>query len=110
MGVYGDAEDPCARLGIGPKLEVTGRLEGTFRGRPVELEAAGRELSIRVPNLRSAWGLRRGLAASTLPLLRAVRDIGLTVKLRIGSRWTFSVLPKPHFVLRLIAPSLRFSE
>ena len=104
MGVFRHAEDSHAQLGLRPKLEVTGRLEGTFRGRPVQLEAEGRELSIRVPNLRSAWGLRRGVAASTLPLLRAVRDTGLTLTLRIGSRWAFPVLPEPHFALRLILP------
>jgi hypothetical protein len=89
---------------------VTGRLEGTFRGRPVQLEAEGCELSIRVPNLWSAWGLRRGAAATTIPLLRAVCDVGLTLTLRIGSRWAFPLLPKPHIALRLIMPSLQFSE
>jgi hypothetical protein len=89
---------------------VTGRLEGTFRGRPVQLEAEGRELSIRVPNLRSAWGLRRSVAASVLPVLRAVRDVGLTLTVRIGSRWAFAVLPEPHVAVRLVAPSLKFSD
>jgi hypothetical protein len=89
---------------------VTGRLEGTFQGRPVELEATGRELSLRVPNLRSAWGLRRGAAATTLPLLRAFRDAGLSMTLRIGSRWAFPVLPQPHVALRLFMPSLESSE
>ena len=110
MDFLGDAEDPHPQLGLRPKLEVTGRLQGTFRGRPVELEAEGRELSIRVPNLRSAWGLRRGVAANTLPLLRAVRDASLTLTLRIGPRWAFPVLPEPHVALRLIIPSMRFSE
>jgi hypothetical protein len=89
---------------------VTGRLEGTFLGRPVELEAEGRTLSIRVPSLRAAWGLRRGAAASTLPLLRAVRDAGLSLMLRIGSRRAIPVLPEPHVVLRLFMPSLRLPE
>ena len=86
---------------------MTGRLEGSFRGWPVQIEAQGREILIRVPNLRSAWALRRTVAASTIPLLQAVRDIGLTLTLRIGSRWAFPVLPKPHVALRLMMPSLQ---
>ena len=110
MGVFGHAKDSYAQLGHRPKLAVTGRLEGTFQGRPVALEAEGRELSIRVPNLRSAWGLRRGAAVSTLPLLRAVRDAGLSLTLRIRSGWAFPVLPEPHVALRLFMPSLDSSE
>jgi len=110
MGIFGYAEDSYEQLGVEPKLTVTGRLEGTFRGRPVDLVAEGCDFFILAPNLRSAWELRRGLAVSTLPVLRAIRDMGISLTLRIGSRWTFPVLPEPHFALRLIAPFLNFSE
>ena len=92
----GQAERPHAERGRRPKLEVTGRLEGTFRDRPVQLEAGGRELTLRVPNLRSAWTLRRAATPSAVPLMRAMRNSGLTLTLLIASRWAFPVLPEPH--------------
>jgi hypothetical protein len=110
VGVFGYDEDSYTRFRLSPKLDVTGRLEGSFRGRPVQIEAERREISIRVPNLRSAWMLRRAVTASTIPLLQAVRDVGLTLTLHIDSRWAFPVLPKPHVALRLIMPSLQSSE
>jgi hypothetical protein len=110
VGLLGQAEYLYAEFGRSPKLELTGRLEGTFRDRPVQLEAGGRELTVRVPDLRSAWALRRGVAESTLPMLRAIRDSGLKLTLRIGSRWALPILPEPHVAVRLTLPSLSFSD
>ena len=110
MDLLGHAEDQHAEHRRRPKLAVTGHLEGTFGGRPVALEAKLHELSISVPNLRSAWGLRRGISASTLPLLRFASDAGLSLSVRIGSHRAFSVFPNPHIAVRLVAPSLRFSD
>jgi hypothetical protein len=106
VGFLRQAEYPHAQRGLRPKLDVTGRLEGTFQNRPVQLEAGGRELILRVPNLRSAWTLRRAATASATPLLRAIRDSGLSLTLRIVSRWALPVLPVPHVAVRLFLPFL----
>jgi hypothetical protein len=110
MGALWHAENPHTQHRLVPKLTLTGRLEGTFRGRPVEIEADDRELLIRVPNLRSAWGLRRGVTSSTFRILRAIRDVGLRLTLRVGTRLSVPILPDPHLAVRLTMPSLRFSE
>jgi hypothetical protein len=89
---------------------VTGRLQGTLFGRPVELEATGRQLMLRIVNLRSAWRLRRSATSSMLPLLRALRSYGLALQVRIGSRLTVQVLPTPSFGLRLLVPTLSLTS
>ena len=92
---------------VGPKLTVTGRLEGSFASRPVELVAEGRELSLRVQNLRSAWTLRQTTSAASAAFMRTLRGHGIRLQLNIGRRWKIEVLPKPNLVLRMLAPSLR---
>jgi hypothetical protein len=89
---------------------VTGRLQGTLFGRPVELEASGRELLLRIVNLRSAWRLRRSATSSMLPLLRALRGYGIGLRVQIGSRFTVHVLPAPSFALRLLVPALSLTS
>ena len=86
---------------------MTGRLQGTALGRPVEIDAEGQELLLRVPNLRSAWGLRRPLL-QVMPLLQSLCDFGFHLQLRIGQRMRVEVFPHPSFALRVIAPALRF--
>ena len=110
MGRVGDAQDPHARRRAGPKLTVTGRLHGTADRRPVEIEADGRDLLIRVPGLRAAWSVRRSVSVSTAPFLRAVRSEGVCVRLRIGRFLTMQVLPNPSIVLRCLVPGLRFAR
>jgi hypothetical protein len=39
-----------------------------------------------------------------------MRDRGLTLTLRIGSRWEFPVLPEPHVAVRMTLPFLSFSD
>ena len=99
-------EDSHRRHGFGPKLTVTGRLEGTVFGRPVELEASGRDLVLQIANLRSAWRLRRNATCGMLPLLRLLHEYGVAVRVCVGSRLTVEVLPRPSFGLRLLVPAL----
>lgn len=87
---------------------MTGRLQTTFRGRPVEIEFASREVLVKLPSWSAAWGLRRIVTVGTLPVLRALRDQGLSLNVLVGSRSAISVLPDPPFTLRLLVPLLRF--
>ena len=85
---------------------MTGRLRGTLSGRPVELDAAGRDVLLRLSNLRAAWQLRRHASRNLHPILGAVREAGLTLGLAIGSRLVVEVLPKPSLAIRVFAPAL----
>jgi len=88
-------------------MMATGRLGGTCASRPVELVAEGRELSLRLRDLRSAWRMRRSISAATAPILRMLRIQNIRLGLNIGQRWEIEVLPKPSLVLRLLCPTLR---
>ena len=107
MGSDWYAEDPHSGFGLKPKLMMTGRLQGTVLGRSVEIEANGREIVLRVSNLKSAWAMRRIVSSATTCVLRALRDHGLRLKLRIGTRIALELLPRPSLVMRLLVPSLR---
>ena len=100
-------ENPDSGPWLSPKLTVTGRLEGTCAGRPVELSAEGRRLSLRVPNLRSAWTLRRNISAAVVGLLLRLRNHNLQLRIAVGGRWDFEILPHPGFAIRLLVPSLK---
>lgn len=85
---------------------MTGRLQGRVFGRPVELVAAGSELSLRLADVRSAWRLRGSAKASLRPLLHALRVYGVVLRVKIGSRFEAEVLPNPSFLVRLLLPNL----
>jgi hypothetical protein len=89
---------------------MTGRLQGTALGRPVEINADGQELMLRVPNLRAAWRLRHSGANSMIPMLQALCNYGVRFRLRIGERQAIKILPEPHFALRMMVPALRFAK
>ncbi|QDU07343.1 hypothetical protein V202x_06950 [Gimesia aquarii] len=89
---------------------MTGQLQGTLFGRPVELNATGRELLLQVANLKSAWRLGRCATMSMLPLLRLLKRHGIVLRVCIGSRLTVKVLPRPSFALRVLAPALHFNS
>ena len=86
---------------------MTGRLQGTVHGRSIEIEADGRELVLRVPDLKSAWAMRRSVSSATTCVLRALRDHGLSLRLWLGTRLAFELLPRPNLAMRLLVPSLR---
>jgi hypothetical protein len=101
MGCEWNPSHPHSRFGVRPKLTVAGRLEGTFAGRPVEIEATGRDFVFRVQSLRSAWGLRRGVNRSTVPLLRALGEHGVHVRVEVGAHVSVELVPDPPLALRL---------
>ena len=107
MGVGRHAKDSNPGFGFCPKLIVTGRLEGTLFGRPVEIIATGNQILVKLANLRSAWRLRRFVSPGLTTLLFAFRHAGLCMRLQIQGKTSFEVLPKPNFVIRLLTPSLR---
>jgi hypothetical protein len=86
---------------------MTGRLQGTCAGRPVEIVAEGRELLLRVPNLRTAWALRRGAVSPLAHLLRSFCLQGLSVRVQVGSFSPVALVPDPHWSVRLLVPALR---
>jgi hypothetical protein len=102
-------EDSDSGFGHGPKLTMTGRLRGTFAGRPVEFVGEGRELCLHVADFRTAWALRRNLSTWGYPLFRLIRSHMLQLDLRVGRRWVFQVLPRTSLPLRLLLPDLRVS-
>lgn len=106
MDPVGLVEDSDPRYGFGPKLIVTGRLEGTLMGRSVELEATGRQFLLRLADLRSAWRLRHAASTSMLPLLRILKANGVGLRVSSGSILTFEVLPEASLAVRLLVPSL----
>ena len=89
---------------------MTGRLEGTVFGRPVELDATGRELLLRISDLRSAWRLRRSATTSLLPLVRALRKAELGLRVLIGPRFSVEILPKPSLAVRVLLPALKLTS
>lgn len=89
---------------------MTGRLQGTALGRPVEIVAKGQELLLRVPNLRSAWGLRKTAGPGVAPVLQSLYDFGFCLQLCIGQRLTVELFPNPSFAVRVIAPTFRFNK
>lgn len=86
---------------------MTGRLQGTILGRPVEMHAHDRVVQLRVGGLKSAWGIRRSVSVPIVDALRMLRDAGFQVQLRIGERLSVGVVPEPHISLRLFVPSMR---
>lgn len=89
---------------------MTGRLTGTVLGRPVQIDAEGRELLLGVSSLRSAWRLRRSASANMVPILRRLRDHGFRLRIGIGDRFSLELFPKAHFALRILAPELLLPE
>jgi hypothetical protein len=89
---------------------VAGHLQGTYFGRPIELEADGRDLLLRLPNLKAAWRLRHGLSSNMISLLRTLRQNGFRLRLRIGRMLAVNVLPAPNFAVRVLVPALWFDK
>jgi hypothetical protein len=85
---------------------MTGRLYGTAAGRPVEIVAEDQALSVHVPNLRSAWALRKTAGAGVAVPLQSLCDFGFRLRLRIGRRLVVRAFPNPSLAVRMFAPQL----
>lgn len=104
MGAERHNEGPHAGQRDGPKLTITGRLDGTVAGQPVQILANGSVIQVVLTSYRSLWLARRGLLAAAPAGVRASRLGRLTVQLVIGERAPVAVLPKPHPVFALFLP------
>ena len=102
MGGERHVEGADTRSRFGPKLTLTGRLEGTFHGRPVTFEADEQRLFLRVPDIRTAFMLRRVHASHLHAVPAGMESSGLSLKLQVGSRISMSVWPKPNLLVRLL--------
>ena len=83
---------------------MTGRLVGNYEGRPVILEADGKQLVLHAV-AGSLWSLR-GLIKSpgTPPMLQTLQRSGLGLQVQFGPKLTLNVLPVPSFLVRWFLP------
>ena len=86
---------------------MTGRLDGTLLGRPVQIEAQQNELVVSFDNMRSAWATRKSASVAMIPLLRALKRGRIALTLQIPGRRKIEILPRPGFAVRLLVPALR---
>jgi len=81
---------------------VTGRLAGTFRGRPVELLAHGREIEIVFQSVYAAWRARK-FARMIVPRLRRISEFaGIPMNIRGGRLVKLPIAPQLHPLLRML--------
>ena len=105
MGAARDHENPHEGHGYVPKLILAGRLTGTLDGRPVVIEAGESGLLLSMPAFQTAWTARRMLG-SVLPLLQALKNFNVPLRLRIAGIVSVELLPKPSAVVKLVSPVL----
>jgi hypothetical protein len=91
-----------------PKLTVVGRMEGSVFGRPVTIDASGKEIALHLPSLASAWRLHRFAGELIRPFAAFSTQPGSEITLRLQvARWpTLEVFPNPSSGLRLLVPQL----
>ncbi len=104
MGPKWYHEDSHARSGFKPKLILTGRLSGTFAGRPVEIESEENLLRVKLDSLQSALELRHSVTTLS-PLLRLADTMSLDMRVQVGFL-DVRILPNPSTVVRWLAPGL----
>ena len=107
MGTQRHRQGPHAKPGRGPKLTLTGRLQGTALGRPVVVELNGKTVSVQVGNLISAWRMRHLASEPLVPLLRLLKTCGFALVITIAGRTSLSLLPKASAPIRYLVPALR---
>lgn len=110
MDPFWQDENSHEQCGFGPKVIVTGRLDGTLYGRPVVIEALDQEFVISIASVYSAWRARRSAAASLVPLLQQLREFGFRLTLHLGSQVKLEILPETHWAVRFFIPGLVITE
>jgi hypothetical protein len=73
-------------------------------GRPVVIRAEGKNLTLELDSFRSAWSLRKFANSPSLPLLKTVRDMSLSLDLRIGSMLSLNIIPNASLPVRWMIP------
>ena len=105
MGAQWNDEDSDERRRNAPKLILAGLLAGSVDGRPVVIEADDAGLLLTAVTFRAAWSMSR-LARALFPLLLALRNAGVPLRLDVAGLVVVNLLPTPSFLARFIAPGL----
>ena len=105
MGAPWHDEDSDERRRNAPKLILAGRLVGSVDGRPVVIEAADGGLLLTAATFRTAWSMSR-LANALFPLLLALRNAGVPLRLDVAGMVVVNLVPTPSLLARFIAPGL----
>jgi hypothetical protein len=74
-------------------------------GRPVVIDADDGGVVVSLTLFAAAWGVKRS-ATALLPVLGVARRCGVPLRLSVAGLISLEVLPRPHRVLRLLAPRL----
>lgn len=85
---------------------MAGQLDGTLSGRPVQIVAAEKLITLRFPSLRDAWSVRSAGSPQVKPATDLLRRLGFSLRIEIGDRIALSVLPQPALPVRILAPWL----
>ena len=100
----------CANTGRveQPKLIVVGRMEGSVFGRPVTIDASGREISVHLPSLAVAWRLRpfAGELIRPISTISTLRGNGITLRVKVANWPSVQIFPNPSPGLRFMIPHL----
>ena len=104
MGSVRNRENPNARRKLFPKLIVTGRLEGSLFGHPVEIDGNESRLTIRFNSFWVAWRMRRFVSTGLLRLVDAFASLGISTEIQIRRGRPFELAPKPAMIAKLFLP------
>jgi hypothetical protein len=84
-------------------------MEGSVFGRPITIDASGKEISLQLPSLAVAWKLRR-FASELLSPFSAISDLRaaeMTLRLKVAAWPAIEIFPNPPRGLHLLFPKLR---
>lgn len=84
---------------------MTGRIQGTLSGRPVDILADGHKLVLVFSSLRSAWRARRH-TLGLVSILRKLQKLDLEAHVQIETRLRFRAIPKSPLLIRMLVPKL----
>jgi hypothetical protein len=105
VGAARDHENQDKGHGYVPKLILAGRLTGTLDGRPVVIEAGESGLLLSMSAFQTAWAARHTLGP-VLPLLQALKNFNVPLRLRIAGLVSVELLPNPSTLAKLFSPAL----
>lgn len=106
MGLVGHHEDTYERFEQTPKLSLVGRLQGFVDGRPVTLDANGRDVIV-VAGFRTLFTLRRSLPTFQRLLSPFTSRFDIRIMLRVGWLGTVEILPDTSRLIRVFIPRVQ---
>lgn len=104
MGFERDDEDPHRAVESNPKLTLAGRLDGSIGGRPVNVIAEHRGLTLEVSDLRTLVTLRCSWQFIVKPILEIMNRSDIRFMVRISWLGRLELFPRPHLFVRLMLP------